>query len=341
MDKLQVALLQLVSCGNDQAANLTRGEAACRRARALGADIALFPEMWNIGYTYHGPALAGDLWRAPERWQAGEERYDDATRASIARWQAGAIGQDSPFVAHFRDLARELDMAIALTYLERWEGAPRNVVSLIDRRGEIILTYAKVHTCVFDLPEAALTPGDDFVVAELDTAAGPVQVGAMICFDREFPESARILALKGAELILTPNACTLEAVRLAQFRVRACENSVAVAMTNYAAPQANGHSVAFDPLAFANDTPRDTLIVEAGEAEGIHLAPFDLASIRDYRRRDGWGMPYRRPECYSLLTSHQVPDDFVRVDATGQRFHSSDRQAGRVLEARESTQSGG
>lgn len=51
MSLLQVALLQATSCGADQAANLAKGDALCRRARAMGADIALFPEMWNIGYT--------------------------------------------------------------------------------------------------------------------------------------------------------------------------------------------------------------------------------------------------------------------------------------------------
>ena len=51
---------------------------------------------------------------------------------------------------------------------------------------------------MFDV-ERHLTPGDGFHVAELDTAEGPVKVGAMICYDREFPESARILMLQGAE----------------------------------------------------------------------------------------------------------------------------------------------
>jgi len=61
----------------------------------------------------------------------------------------------------------------------------------------------------------------------------------MICYDREFPESARILMLKGAEIILTPNCCELEQSRLGQFRTRAFENMVGVAMANYAAPQDN------------------------------------------------------------------------------------------------------
>lgn len=61
-----------------------------------------------------------------------------------------------------------------------------------------------MHTTDFDL-EGACTPGDEFYVAALDTGRGTLEVGAMICFDREFPESARILMLKGAEVIPVPN----------------------------------------------------------------------------------------------------------------------------------------
>ena len=108
-------------------------------------------------------------------------------------------------------------MAIALTYLEKWQGTLRNSVSLIDRHGEIVLTYAKAHTREFDA-EAELTPGDDFPICSLDTGQGEVKVGFMICFDREFPESARVLMLQGAELVLTPNACMLDRHRLDQFK---------------------------------------------------------------------------------------------------------------------------
>ncbi|MFS8532501.1 carbon-nitrogen hydrolase family protein [Sphaerobacter thermophilus] len=308
MPVLTVALLQMVASGTDQDANLRKGDAFCRRARAMGADIALFPEMWNIGYTpFPGCAV--------NYHQVGAETPEQA-RARAA-WQAQAIGPDDAFVVHFRELARELDMAIALTYLERWPGAPRNTVSLIDRHGEIVLTYAKVHTCDFGL-EAALTPGDDFPVCTLDTAAGPVRVGAMICFDREFPESARLLMLNGAEIILTPNACPLEPNRIGQFRARAFENMVGVAMANYAAPQQNGHSVAFDPIAFdEEERSRDTLIVEAGEAEGIYLAPFDLDRLRAWRQREVWGNAFRRPHRYGPLVAPEVQDPFVRRDARG------------------------
>ena len=292
---VKVALLQITSCGSDKNANLAKGDIFCRRARAMGADIALFPEMFSVGMTYFDPKIEGDR----------------------ERWQMQAISRDDSFITHFRNLAKELEMAIALTYLEKWNGAPRNSVSLIDRRGEIVLTYAKVHTCEFDV-ECALTPGNDFPVCSLRTEQGEVKIGFMICFDREFPESARILMLKGAELILTPNACGLESHRIAQFRTRAYENMVGVAMTNYAAPQNNGHSIAFDAVAYPviDGEPRDTLIIEAGEMEDIYLASFDMDSIRAYREREAWGNAYRRPRLYEMLAATEVEPPFARQDAT-------------------------
>jgi predicted amidohydrolase len=300
MSTLTIALLQMVSHGTDQDANLKKGDRFCRIAGQLGADIALFPEMWNIGYSDYAPGV----------WETDFDPLDPAHAAARAAWQARSIDANSPYVIHFRDLARELDMAIAITYLETWPGAPRNTVSVIDRHGEIVLTYAKVHTCDFGMEEAC-TPGEDFYVCALDTAHGPVQVGAMICYDREFPESARILMLKGAEIILTPNACTLEQHRIEQFRTRAYENMVGVAMTNYAAPQHNGHSVAFDGIAFG-DTSRDMLVVGAGESEGVYLTPFDLDALREYRAREIWGNAFRRPRVYHALTAPDVQPPFVR-----------------------------
>ena len=204
--------------------------------------------------------------------------------------------------------------AIALTYLEQWPGSPRNVLSLIDRHGEITFTYAKVHTCDFDV-EGALTPGDDFYVETLDTRSGPVKIGAMICFDREFPESARILMLKGAEIILTPNACELEINRLSQYRARASENMTALAMTNYAAPQENGHSIVFDGVAFDETGSRDMTVIEADGREGVFSAEIDLDRLRAYRAHEVWGNAYRKPSRYALLTATEVQAPFIRSDA--------------------------
>lgn len=294
MSSFKVALLQLTSCDDDLEANLRKGTEYCRQARAMGADIALFPEMWSNGYTF----------------------FAESTSEVRQRWAAQALTDDSPFIAHFRALARELDMAVALTYLQQWPGAPRNAVSIIDRRGNILMTYAKVHTCDFG-SESACTPGDDFEVCTLETAHGEVKLGAMICYDREFPESARVLMLKGAEVILTPNACTLNQNQLAQFQTRAYENMVGVAMANYAAPQNNGHSIAFDGIAHAyiDSQARDMKLIEAGEAEGVYLAAFDMDRLRTYRQSESWGNSYRKPRTYGLLRSEEVLAPFIRPDA--------------------------
>ena len=128
----------------------------------------------------------------------------------------------------------------------------------------------------------------------------------MICFDREFPESARLLMLKGAEVILTPNACELQDdeagigdIRIAQFRSRAFENAVGVAMANYAAPQLDGRSVAFDV--------DGTALVQAGPEEGVFLADFDLEKIRRWRAIERSNI-WRRPKVYRGLADQEAID---------------------------------
>lgn len=319
MSTFRIALLQMAPAA-DQAAAESKGAEYCRRAKALGADLGLFPEMWNVGYRGFTPegAAVGDIWRAPEAWARDRRpEVSGALAEARAAWQAQAVSADGGYVSAFRTLARELDLAIAVTYLQAWPGAPRNAVSLIDRRGEIAFTYAKVHTCDFDHLEAACTPGEEFCVADLDTSAGPVRVGAMICFDREFPESARVLMVQGAEIILVPNACEMEVHRLSQLRVRAFENMVGVALANYAGPRDKGRSVAYDPMAFVDGVSRDTTVIQAGEAEGVYLAEFDLEALREYRAREAWGDAFRRPHRYQALTGVEVQPPFQRFDQAG------------------------
>ena len=290
MSALKIALLQIAPYGTLEG-NLEKGIASCRKAKELGADIALFPEMWSNGYNIYG--------------------------RPVEEWKAEAISVGSEFVSVFGKLAKELDMAIAVTFLEQYEGDPRNSMILFDRFGRRKITYAKVHTCDFDV-ERNLTPGDDFYVADLDTASGVVKVGAMICFDREFPESARILMLKGAEVILVPNACPMEINRLSQLRARAYENMLGIATCNYPAsvPDCNGHSSAFDGVAYLPELSgsRDTCILEADETEGIWIADFDMDMIRDYRRREVHGNAYRHPRKYEILCSPEIREPFVRED---------------------------
>ncbi|MCI8916560.1 MAG: carbon-nitrogen hydrolase family protein [Oscillospiraceae bacterium] len=290
METLNIALLQIAPCGT-LAGNLEKGIASCRAAKERGADIALFPEMWSNGYhIYDRPA---------------------------DQWMAEAIPADSQFVNAFGVLARELDMAIGVTFLEQYEGGPRNSMVLFDRFGRRRIACAKVHTCDFDV-ERNLTPGEDFYAAALDTRWGEVRVGAMICYDREFPESARILMLKGAELILVPNACPMEINRLSQLRARAYENMLAIATCNYpdAVPDCNGGSSVFDGVAYLpeQDGSRDMCLLQADGAEGIYLAELDLEQLRRYRENEVHGNAYRRPRKYGLLLDEAVEPPFVRSD---------------------------
>ena len=293
--ELVVALLQMQAHGNDQQANLSEADRRCREAGARGADIALMPEMWNIGYTRFDPKKSG----------AREEFW------------AQAVAKDGEFVQHFARLARELGMAIAVTYEQQWQPMPRNVVTLFDRHGQEVFTYAKVHTSDFKPLERAMTPGEDFEVGVLHTRLGPVRVGAMICFDREEPESARILMLKGAEVVLTPNACRLDDRRLQQFRIRGWENAMAVAMANYPAPSHNGHSVAFDAAG--------NRLVEADEKAGVFLARIDLDELRRTRQKTIYGNAYRRPHRYRLLTSPDQDEVWRRIDGSGQPWEQRQR----------------
>lgn len=288
MEPLKIALLQIAPCDSLNE-NLKKGVGACRKAREMGADIALFPEMFSNGYRIYG--------------------------RPVEEWQAEAIPADGEFVRAFGKLAKELNMAIGITLLERYDGDPRNALVLFDRFGERRLSYSKVHTCDFDV-ERNLTPGEDFYVTELDTACGPVKVGAMICYDREFPESARILMLKGAELILTPNACPMEINRLSQLRARAFENMLAVVTCNYpgTVPDCNGGSSAFDGVAYLPDLEgsRDTCILQAGEEEGIYIARLDLEQLRAYRACEAHGNAWRHPKKYGLLVEAKIEAPFIR-----------------------------
>ena len=275
--KINIAFLQILS-GKSLEENLAIGKKACVTAKEKGADIALFPEMWSDGY-----------------YLPQEKGVIDSL----------AIKKDSDFINEFRELATELQMAIGITFLEVHEPKPLNSVIFFDRLGREILHYSKVQTCTFDL-EKVLSGGDDFYVADLDFGRGTVKIGSMICFDREFPESARILMLKGAELILAPNACPMEINRLSALRTRAYENMVAVATCNYpeGQPDCNGHSTLFDGVPWLPDEPgvRDMCVMETPGEPGVYIATLDLDMLRTHRSNDIMGDKYRRPEAYGILS---------------------------------------
>ena len=136
MNLLKIALLQIAPCKTLKE-NLEKGIRYCTEAKEKGADIALFPEMWSSGYRI----------------------YD----RPVEEWKAEAISADSDSVQAFGELAGTLHMAVGITLLEKYENAPRNSLILFDRFGERKLSYAKVHTCDFDV-ERHLTPGKTFML---------------------------------------------------------------------------------------------------------------------------------------------------------------------------------
>ena len=137
--------------------------------------------------------------------------------------------------------------------------------------------------------------------------------------------------LKGAEIILTPNACTLDEVRLTPVRVRAYENQVGVAMANYATPRQRP-LLHLRPIVYLpGGVARDTLIIMAGEQEGIFLADFDLEALREYRSRESWGNVFASRRGYRVLVSPEVEEPFVRVSASGEEYHRVRSGVGREV----------
>ncbi len=275
--RFKVALLQIAPCDNDPNKNFEKGLDYCRQAKALSADLVVFPELWSIG------AELCPL-------DALEQR----------RWTASAMNQHSTFFRSFTTLARDLRMNIAITYLGVWRPKPRNCVSILNGRGGVALNYSKVCICDFgpDGDNAAgcdvnCSPGESFDVCTLTGAEGEVRVGAMICADREFPEPATQLMLNGAELIVVPNACDWDDVRSAGLLTRALENLVGVAMANYPRPKANGNSRAYSCVAWRDRNAQSPLIAVAGEREELLMAEFDLDEIRAFRKSESWRLNHR------------------------------------------------
>lgn len=214
MSTVKIALVQKKAIPNHKNKNLELAVQYIKEASDMGADLVLFPEMWSSGYA---PPFDG--------------AFDDPTNPAFERerkeWLEDAVTIESDYVSMIKDTAERYKIGVCATFLSKNGDKFQNTAVIIDRNGNILLNYAKVHTCDFSL-EKLLQHGDEFKVCEFDG----IQMGVMICYDREFPESARILMLKGAEIILVPNACDMNALRINQLSTRAFENMLGVAMAN-------------------------------------------------------------------------------------------------------------
>ncbi len=269
---VRVAVIQQSYPDFDRDGNMAKAEAAIRAAAEDGARIVSTVEMFLSGYPHQGK----------------DEEWD----AFVARMHETAEPDDGPYATRLANLAGELGIHLIAGVCEARDGNLYNSAFLFDPHGEHVGTYSKVHVCRFSKMEDLCADGDDWRVWPLDIDGEVVKAGIMICYDREHPESARVLMLKGAELVIVPNACGIEWKRMSQLQIRAFENVYAVAMANHSEP-CNGQSVIIDQ--------NGDIVARAGEGEENLIADVDLDAVRDAQSKSIWGDHYRRPDKYGLV----------------------------------------
>ena len=259
-----IALFQGEARLGDVAHNLGRMKEQIQRASAAGAELIIFPELFLTGYQLGPQAMM----------RVAEERSGPSFQGLSAA-------------------AREASIAIVYGYpeVDRTTGSEDlvyyNSAQLIDRDGKSLANYHKVHLWIDqDEYDAGFTPGKE--LAEVVECCG-VKIGFLICYDIEFPEAARALALRGAQLIAVPTANrALSSIRI--IPIRAMENRVHVAYVNHSGSNFVGMSNCCNQ---AGDC-----VVLGGSDETLLLAPINLAVCPTL-----WSyLKDRRPELYSDLT---------------------------------------
>lgn len=283
MRHLTLAATQF-ACSWDLPANADRAEVLVRAAAGQGAGLILLQELFATPYFC--------ITQRPE--------YFDLA--------APAAGH--PLIARFADLARELGVVLPVSFFERAGQAFFNSVAMVDADGRVLGVYRKSH-----IPQGPgyeekfyFSPGDTgFRVWE--TAAGRVGVG--ICWDQWFPESARSMALLGAEVLLYPTAIGSEPPNPAYDsqphwemtqRGHAAANVMPLVASNRigreVAPE--GRDVTFYGSSFIAGPAGDLLAKASRDGEEVLTATVDLDEIAALRR--SWGVfRDRRPDLYIPL----------------------------------------
>ena len=271
----RVAVLQMRSVNREYERNIKTIIKYMSDAKQNGADILLLPECFITGY---------DL------------TIDNAS----------AITEND--LAPLCENAKELNIGLVATALTQGKSNPQNSAFVISKDGKILMKYAKVHTCDF-ADEKVLESGTEFKVCDFDG----VKIGIMICYDREYPESARVLMLKGAEIILVPNDCGSMRPRLQALSTRAYENMCGVAMANPNGENA-GNSCAYSPICWDRngECVDNTLLLADAGTEGLFYADFDMDAIRAYRESEMMGNTFRKVKAYAQLLDDEIQYPFDR-----------------------------
>ncbi|MDR9752077.1 carbon-nitrogen hydrolase family protein [Pseudomonas sp. SZMC_28357] len=261
---MRVALYQCPPLPLDVAGNLQRLHQLALEAK--GADLMVVPEMFLTGYNIGVDAVS-----------VLAEVYNGESAQQIAR------------------IAKTIGIAIAYGYPERAEdGQIYNAVQLIDAHGERLCNYRKSHL-YGDLDHSMFSAGQaELPVVELNGW----KLGLLICYDLEFPENARRLALAGAELILVPtaNMVPFEFVADVTVRARAFENQCYVAYANYCGHEGEIQYCGQSSLA----GPDGNRLAQAGLDEALIVGELDRQLMLDSRAANRYLLD-RRPELYDTL----------------------------------------
>lgn len=284
MSKVTVAATQM-HCTWDQQDNLSRAEKLIRNAASQGAQIILIQELFETPYfciEIHEPY----------------------------HYLATTLAENEAF-QRFTALAKELNVVLPFSWFEKAGQVRFNSVAMIDAGGELLGVYRKTHIPDSDgyLEKYYFSPGDTgFKVWQ--TKFGCVGVG--ICWDQWFPETARSMALMGADILLFPTAIGSEPSQPEMdsmphwtntMRGHAAANQVPVIASNRIGTETAQHrdlELTFFGSSFICDE-RGELIEQADRSsEGILLHTFDLDQVRTMRK--AWGLfRDRRPEHYDVI----------------------------------------
>jgi predicted amidohydrolase len=271
--RVKVGGVQMAGLRGEKTNNIAKAERMIRQAAAEGAQIIMTPEV----------VLTGFVGGEPER--------------------AMAEPIPGPTSRRFAALAQELGVYLLVgmseLYLDPKESARPaqicNAMPVFAPSGELMGVMRKVHINRYETP-GGWRNGSAFPVWEFRTATGQFRGGIMICYDRELPESARILMLKGADVIFNPLACGCPTsdIHRCLLRTRAFENELYVFMVNHAAPRENGHSMVFDY--------NGNIAKEMDGKEGVFVYELDLDALNKHREKGIYAFHHRRPELYDILT---------------------------------------
>ena len=273
----KVAILQARAEISNIKRNIDTIICSMKEAAKNGADILLLPECFVTGY------------ELPMTYEK-------------------SISCDDEVIMKICEVAKEHAIGVVLTTFTKGKRQPQNTAFVINRSGEILMKYSKVHICDF-ADEKNVEAGTEFKVCDVDG----IKIGIMICYDREYPESARMLMLKGAEIILVPNDCGSMRPRIQALSTRAYENMVGIAMANANGENA-GCSCAYSPICWdKNGICLDNTIMLADDVtEGLYYADFDMDAIREYRNSEMMGNTFRKVVAYKELLDTTISEPFIR-----------------------------